>query len=41
MARANFVESEITEEQIEEKRQELESEWVQEKLEELQGISIE
>jgi hypothetical protein len=34
-------ESEITEEQIEEKRQELESEWVQEKLEELQGISIE
>jgi hypothetical protein len=32
---------EITEEQIEEKRQELESEWVQEKLEEIQGISIE
>lgn len=32
--------SEITEEQIEEKRQELESEWVQEKLEEIQGISI-
>ena len=33
--------SEITEDQIEEKRQELESEWVQEKLEEIQGISIE
>jgi len=33
--------SEITEEQIEEKRQELESEWVQEKLEELQAISFE
>jgi hypothetical protein len=33
--------SEITEEQIEEKRQELESEWVQEKLEEIQGISFE
>jgi hypothetical protein len=32
---------EITEEQIEEKRQELESEWVQEKLEELQAISFE
>jgi hypothetical protein len=32
--------TEITEEQIEEKRQELESEWVQEKLEEVQGISI-
>jgi hypothetical protein len=31
---------EITEEEIDEKRQELESEWVQEKLEEIQGISI-
>jgi predicted AlkP superfamily phosphohydrolase/phosphomutase len=33
--------SEITEEQIEEKRQELEAEWVQEKLEELQAINFE
>ena len=32
---------EITDEEIDEKRQELESEWVQEKLEEIQGISIE
>lgn len=32
---------EITEEEIDEKRQELESEWVQEKLEEIQAISIE
>ena len=32
---------EITDEEIDDKRQELESEWVQEKLEELQGISIE
>lgn len=32
---------EITEEEIDEKRQELESEWVQEKLEEIQVISIE
>ncbi len=31
---------EITDEEIDEKRQELESEWVQEKLEELQAISI-
>ena len=33
--------SQITEEQIEEKRQELQSEWLQEKLEELQSISFE
>lgn len=32
---------EITEEEIDEKRQELESEWVQEKLEEIQSINIE
>lgn len=32
---------EISSEQLDEKRQELESEWVQEKLEELQGISFE
>jgi hypothetical protein len=32
---------EITDEEIDYKRQELESEWVQEKLEEIQGISIE
>jgi hypothetical protein len=32
--------AEITEEQIQEKRQELESEWVEEKLEEIKNISI-
>lgn len=32
---------EITDEEINDKRQELESEWVQEKLEELQAISFE